>query len=266
MLSSLRLLVGTLTVLPVRPPARVDRAVAGTAMALAPLAGLMLAVGTGVPLGVAVAVEVPLAPAALGFGVVGLLALLTRGMHLDGLADTVDGLGSGRSGEAALTVMRKSDIGAFGVVALVVALGLQAVLVGQATGRGAEAAAYLLALALVTSRGALSILCTPVFRSARPDGLGATVAGSVAGVRLVLGLALLVAGWVAVPGVGAARGVFDAGTAAALAGTAPLALLPALLLAGRAVRRFGGVTGDVYGAALEVTFTGALLLAVLATA
>ena len=46
-------------------------------------------------------------------------ALLTRGLHLDGLADTVDALGSYRRGDAALDIMKKPDIGPFGVVALV---------------------------------------------------------------------------------------------------------------------------------------------------
>ena len=53
------------------------------------------------------------------------LALLTRGLHLDGLADTADGLGPLRGRERALQVMRQSDVGPFGVVTLVLTLLLQ---------------------------------------------------------------------------------------------------------------------------------------------
>src|SRR5208337_1478692 len=54
---------------------------------------------------------------------VGLLAFLTRGLHMDGLADTLDGLASGGSKERILEVMRDSRIGAFGVIGLILFIG-----------------------------------------------------------------------------------------------------------------------------------------------
>jgi len=53
---------------------------------------------------------------------VSLLAFMTRGLHLDGLGDTVDGLGAGGSREHVLSVMDDSHIGAFGVMAIVLVL------------------------------------------------------------------------------------------------------------------------------------------------
>ena len=53
----------------------------------------------------------------------GLLAFLTRGLHLDGFADTLDGLASGGSKERILEVMRDSRIGAFGVIGLILLIG-----------------------------------------------------------------------------------------------------------------------------------------------
>ena len=67
----------------------------------------------------------------VGLLVVGTLALGTRALHLDGLADTVDGLGSGWDRDRALKIMRRGDIGPMGVVALVIMIGLQAAAIGR---------------------------------------------------------------------------------------------------------------------------------------
>jgi adenosylcobinamide-GDP ribazoletransferase len=53
----------------------------------------------------------------------GCLALLTRGLHLDGFADTIDGFAAGGPKEKILEVMRDSRIGAFGVVSLILLIG-----------------------------------------------------------------------------------------------------------------------------------------------
>ena len=122
--SAWRLAVGTLTVIPVRPPDVVDRTVAGRAMALAPVAVLPLAVvaaGLGWLAG-----RTGWPPLLAGLVVVAVLALGTRALHLDGLADTVDGLGSGRDRERSLEIMRRGDVGPMGVIALLLVLGGQA--------------------------------------------------------------------------------------------------------------------------------------------
>ena len=93
-------------------------------MVLAPLA--VAAAGGGRGAGGLGASAVDLPALVVGLLVVGTLALGTRAMHLDGLADTVDGLGSGWDRQRALEVMRRGDIGPMGVVALVIMLGLQA--------------------------------------------------------------------------------------------------------------------------------------------
>lgn len=233
-MNALRLLFGTLTILPVRPPSHVDRRVAGWAMALAPLAGLVLAVPVYVVLD---QVDDALAPVLA----VALLAFLTRAIHLDGLADTADGLGSGRRGEGALAIMRKSDIGPFGVATLVL------VLLGQVVAISGLAPLEV-AAAVVVSRASLPLVCTHWFPAARPDGLGATVAASVAP-------------WQALLAVLAALGATAAAESPYLLG----GVVAGPALAWWCVRRFGGVSGDVYGAVVEVTFTGALVLAAVAS-
>ena len=177
----LRLALGTLTVLPVPAPRRVDRTVGGAAMAWAPLAGLLLALPLVVVAWLGTAAG--LAPLLVAVLVLAGVALLTRGLHLDGLADTADGLGSGRDAAGALEVMRRGDVGPFGVVTLVLVLLVQTAALGQlvAGGRGALA----VVLALVVSRLVLPVACRTGVPAARPEGLGAVVAGTVGAGRLL---------------------------------------------------------------------------------
>jgi adenosylcobinamide-GDP ribazoletransferase len=260
--NALRLLFGTMTILPVRPPASVDRRTAGWAMGLSPLAGFVLALLVVVPVLLLeeYADPPPLLTAVLA---VGALALLTRAIHLDGLADTADGLGSGRRGEPALEIMRKSDIGPFGVVTLVLVLLLQVAALTECLAVGTGPAALL--VALVVSRTMLIAVCGGRFRPARQDGLGTVVAGSVDTPKAAVGLA--VALLVVLGGLGALSGID-------LEGNEPLgdafdqliwfAFFAGFGLAAWATRRFGGVTGDVFGAVVETTFTAALVIAALA--
>ena len=74
----------------------------------------------------------------VGLLVVGTLALGSRGMHLDGLADTVDGLGSGWDRNRALKIMRRGNTGPMGAAALVIMIGLQAAVDRPDRGRPAQ--------------------------------------------------------------------------------------------------------------------------------
>jgi len=247
---ALRLAFGTLTALRVPPPRLVGRAVGGRAMVLAPLVGLalgLLAVAAGLLLDALGAAPLPCAVA-----VVGALALLTRGLHLDGLADTADSLGSGRRGPDALAVMSRSDIGPFGVVTLLLVVLGQVALVAQLWDGGRACLAV--AAAVVCSRTALPLLCRRGIPAAKESGLGALVAGSITPAALAAAVALAFA-LAAVTGAAAdgAEGVLRAGAALLLT------LVTAAAYGMHCVRRFGGVTGDVLGANVELAFLVALL-------
>ena len=108
---------------------------------------------------------------------VGGLALGSRALHLDGLADTVDGFGSGWTAERSLMVMRRGDVGPMGVVALIVVLGLQAVSIGELVQD--VSGALLVGVAVCCSRAALALTCVRGVPAARGDGLGVAVANSV---------------------------------------------------------------------------------------
>jgi adenosylcobinamide-GDP ribazoletransferase len=248
---TLRLAFGTLTILPVRPPGVVDRRTAARAMVMAPVVGLLLGLVVVAGLWLLPSTVPPLLAAVL---VVAILALLTRGIHLDGLADTADGLGARAPAEQALALMRQGDIGPFGVVTIVLTLLLQtaatAELVTSRSGIG------LMVCALVLSRLVLPLLCFERVPGARADGLGSSVAGSVGIAAAAVALALTAAAVIAVALVAGP----DLLQLAALL-CVPLAVTG--LFAGHCVRRLGGITGDVLGACAEVTLTTALIIAVL---
>jgi adenosylcobinamide-GDP ribazoletransferase len=240
--AGLRLAVTTFTVLPVRA-GRVDRPAAGVAMALGPAVGAVLglaAAGVLVVLGEAGAPPLLAATAA-----VALVAALTRGLHLDGLADTADALGSYRSAEAALAIMKRPDIGPFGVAAVVLVLLAQAAALTGLAGRPWPAVLAAVAAALATGRLAAALACRRGVPAARADGLGALVAGTVGP-----GALAVATGAVAVLAAPAVPGRPWQGPVAALA-----ALAVAVLWQRHLVRRFGGITGDVLGASIEVTTT-----------
>lgn len=236
---ALRLVLGTLTVLRVPAPRSVDRAVAGGAMLLAPGAGLLLgAAAAAVAWGTERLGGSHLLAAALA---VASLAALTRALHLDGLADTADGLGSGRPAAGALEIMKRSDIGPFGVVTLLL------VLLVDVTAAAALEPLDLVVAALA-GRAVLPVACRSGVPSARPGGLGDAVAGSVrvpaAAVALVLSA--------------------TAAGALTLDWSGPLALAAAVLLAEvllrRCVRRLEGITGDVLGALVETATATCLVV------
>ncbi|MDT0261393.1 adenosylcobinamide-GDP ribazoletransferase [Jatrophihabitans sp. DSM 44399] len=240
--AGVRLALTTLTVLPLRA-GPVNRAVARVAMALAPAVGLCLGAvlaGAGWCL---LQVLDPLTAAAV---LVAALAMLSRGLHLDGLADTVDALASYRPRERALDIMRSPEVGPLGAAAVVLVLLLQA---AALTGLLADRRWAAIVLALGLGRLAIPICCLRRIPAARPDGLGALVAGTVAPAgclawALVLGGAAVLAapsGW--------SRGV--------LAVLLPCGAVALLLR--QVLRRLGGVTGDVLGAGCETATAIALI-------
>jgi len=230
---ALRLAVGTLTLLPTRPPADVDKPVARAAMLIAPVTVLPLAVVWGLG---HVATRISSGSALLvGVLVIAATALYSRGLHLDGLADTVDGLSASHDPQRALAVMKTGDVGPGGAASLVLVLVVQAVALGSLLTSAAGSA--LAVIALLTSRH-----------------LGATVGGSVPTSALLAATTVL---------------LVLAGMAGRLSGAAwyagPLAVVIGLLAAGlvlrTAARRIGGMTGDILGACVEVSLSAALVAA-----
>lgn len=244
-IADLRMAASFVTILPVvssKPAA--DGAVARATWAL-PLAGLL--VGLAGAFVYKVAIRFGLTPNLAALLALATTALITGALHEDGLADTADGLGGGRTRERRLEIMRDSRIGTYGVCALMLSFGLR----WSALATIANPWAVTLALCAAHTAARAGV---PAFMSlvppARPDGLSAS-AGSPPGRSVAIAFA-----------VGTLALAFALGPAKALVGLVLLSLA-GLLLAGLAIRQIGGQTGDVLGAFEQV---GEILILLVAAA
>ncbi|MGV1006050.1 MAG: adenosylcobinamide-GDP ribazoletransferase [Candidatus Nanopelagicales bacterium] len=243
---SLWFAAGTLTRIPVPPPTSLDERVAARGLAGGPLVGLLIGIVSGLPL--LVPALGSLTSAVIS---VAIAAYVTRGLHWDGLADTADGLGSAKPPAGALEVMRRSDIGPFGTLTLSLTATIQVAALAELGQPGwSRLAAW--TLAQVGARWALTLGCARWARPARPDGLGRLVIGRLGPMSLMAATLL----------------TSLTGGALLLATEAPLRWLPATALAALAISttltriardRFGGSTGDVLGATVELTVAASLV-------
>lgn len=171
--------------------------------------------------------------------------VVTGALHVDGLADTGDGLLPHADRERRLEIMRMSDVGAFGLAVVAV------VLIARVVALGSMEPEVTLVVALWATSRACAAVALVTLPYARAEGIASSFMGrdrllvvgaatvSVGATAVLAGLVVGVAGWVSVP-------------AAALAGGAVLWL---------AMRRIGGFTGDVLGAAIVVAETVGLIVA-----
>ncbi|WP_338307463.1 MULTISPECIES: adenosylcobinamide-GDP ribazoletransferase [unclassified Bradyrhizobium] len=241
--ADLRMAVSFVTILPVassKPAA--DGAVARATWAL-PVAGLL--VGLAGAFVYKVAIRFGLTPNIAALLALAITALITGALHEDGLADTADGLGGGRTRERKLEIMRDSRIGTYGVCALILSFGL------RWSALAAIADPLLVAFALCAAHAAARA-GVPAFMSlvppARPDGLSAS-AGSPPGRSVAIAFAL-----------GTLALALALGPGKALVGLIVLSLA-GLLLARLAVRQIGGQTGDILGAFEQIGEILVLLVA-----
>jgi adenosylcobinamide-GDP ribazoletransferase len=254
-MSGFRRAVALFTVVPAGRFGDLTRGEAVAALRWLPLVGA----GVGALAGVPAAAVVRWAPHGVLLGAVlsvSVLDVLTRALHLDGLADTLDGLGSRAPADRALEIMRRSDVGPFGVLAIMlVVLADVGAVASLDSGTWTPVAA--LAVAAATGRTAALLAAHRSVPAARADGFGGYVAGSQP-------TTVLAAATVVVLGFGAALAIVVNASVTGWLSAQVAALGVAIGVLVHVRRRIGGVTGDVFGALVEITT--ALTLACLAFA
>lgn len=206
-----------------------------------PIAGLVVGGLSAMSLWITAAVfQVhPIASALIAIAVA---AWASGALHEDGLSDTVDGFGGGRDREAKLRIMRDSRIGAFGVLALIIIIGLRAAALASFLGPGLAAAGMMIACCL--SRAVIPIVMAAL-PAVQTDGLskaaGRPQTGACCAAAVIAGAAAIMIG-------GPSAALWP--VLSALIGAAGVAVL--------ARSQIGGQTGDVLGAVEQVAQTCAL--------
>lgn len=238
--AELRIAGSFLTRFPVAQNVPCDGRRLGRSMAFFPLVGLLLGV-------LLVAADKGLAllfPRSVADGVLLLLLVLaTGGLHLDGLADTVDGLAGGRDRETALRIMKDSRVGAMGAIVLTLTLLLKYLALHALPGPVRSEA-----LLLFPAAGRWATVALAAFSPYVRPGGGTGAFSDHVGKR-----ELLIAG------------ATVAAAAFLLSGVRGFLLLPPLVLAAAGLclyfrKKLGGVTGDVLGASVEIVEVFTLML------
>jgi adenosylcobinamide-GDP ribazoletransferase len=235
-----------LTRLPLRLERELDPSALAASAPMFPLVGALIGLAAGASFALAtVAGLPPLLAASLAIATqIG----LTGALHEDGLADVADGFGGGRRVADKLRIMRDPRIGAFGTLALALALLLRAGALAELAHPGLAAAALVAAGALSRAPLPLAMALMP---PARSDGLAAGAGRPHPG-RAAAGLVIATLLALLVLAAGPALIALTAGLGAAAA------------LAALARRQIGGLTGDVLGAMQQVAEIAVLLTLVAA--
>lgn len=233
-----------LTILPIGRYLPPDEKGLARSMAFYPLAGSVI--GGLSALGFYLLSALFPKPLALWF-TMGLLVLLTGGLHLDGFADTLDGLACRGTKEKVLEVMRDSRVGAFGVIGLILLIGAKYLALDQISN---PAIPYTLILMAVLGRSSMVLVCyrSPYARTtgglAKPFTEKLGLREMVLSLATAFGIALLLMG---IRGVIAFFGI-------GLFGLGYRSFF---------IKKTGGATGDILGAANELSELLCLMLLVI---
>lgn len=263
-LLAVRVIISWMTILPTGRIPIPGGSLAGRAITALPVVGLICGAATAAVASGAFAIGAsPLLAAVSGLAA---SVLLTRGMHVDAVSDTADALGSYAGPRRALEIMHSGTSGPMGVTALLFVFLVQAAAMAQLVAAGAAVAVI---AAFVIGRCLPIVLCRRGVPAASEFGFGALVAESQgrAATAFAVTIALLAGALLAVGAPWSDASVVQPIWTLVVGALVGAALCLAAVGAGRhVVRRFGGITGDVLGAAIEFGVTVALVAAALLVA
>jgi len=233
-----------LTILPVDQPSLTEEKGLARSMTFFPLVGLLI--------GLLLTVDYLILSFLFSKSLVlwltlGCLALLTRGLHLDGFADTIDGFAAGGPKEKILEVMRDSRIGAFGVVGLILLIGAKYLVLDQITGPSIPGS---LILMTVMGRNSMVWVCfrSPYARTG--EGLAKPFAENLTSREMILSSASAIGLGLVIWGL---EGVL------VFIGIGLFSLVFRLFF----LKKLKGITGDILGAANELSEVLCLLLLII---
>lgn len=232
-----KLCLGLLTRLPVRVDAPAGTGVLARACRWFPAVGALIGALSAAVL--YLGVEIGLPDPASALIAIGFSILVTGALHEDGLADVADGFGGGVGRDAKLEIMRDSRIGAYGVIALILSIGLRWAALVALMGVTVHIAAFALIVGAATSR-LTPVLLMDRLPPARSDGM-AVNAGKPDAASVRIAIALAVAALILLPGW------------QAMLATAAAVVAAAAAIGGMSRRQIGGQTGDVLGASQQST-------------
>lgn len=242
-LTELKLGFVFLTRLPLRHDAPVAKGDLAQALWSAPLVGVVVGFAGALVFAVALALHVPLLPAAVL--AVATTTVLTGALHEDGLADVADGFGGGATRERKLEIMRDSRIGTYGVVALILSFTLRVCAIAEL---GDDEAVFAALIAAHAGGRAMIPLFMQIVPSARADGLAADAGMPTSPVSF------------AAVAIGAAAVLLALGIKAGLI-TLVLLVGAGAFMAWLSWRQIQGQTGDVLGALEQAGEMVVLLIA-----
>ncbi|WP_313120243.1 adenosylcobinamide-GDP ribazoletransferase [Proteiniclasticum ruminis] len=232
-MNEILLMLQLFTVIPIQKEIPYDRERFTKTAVLLPILGGVIGLVEG---GAALLLQMLFGPISSILFILMMDAFLTKGIHLDGLADTCDGLFSGRDRKTMLEIMKDSRLGTFGALSLLFYLLLKAALLLEFD------RVMILRLVLLLPVIGRSMMVFGAFRSvyARPHGFGGIYIGKISMLSLVIssGGALLYSSVLL-------------GISGGISWIAALFLI--FLMKQRVEKRLGGMTGDVLGAFMEVS-------------
>lgn len=241
----IRIALAFLTILPIRLPDDLEESDLSGSAAFFPVAGWIIGILLAGAAWFASRFALPVLPAAVL--IVAMEAWFTRGLHLDGLADLMDGLGGGNTPDKRLAIMKDSATGAFGVVGLICLLLLKVGCIREILALPTCPEKYLLVACVpALSRWAMVTLA---YKSKYPrqTGTGHPFVGKVVFNSIIIGTVLCLPA-LSLQGLGLVVWV--------------AVLLPHVWLRFNATQALGGITGDVLGAACELGEAAGWLAAV----